>query len=109
MLKAGKLALNLAVLQMLSGADARKIYAGCFKLLGFDGKAITDSEKNSSSFVSDQPILDDDYTASMEPGPFELAYTASSSNANKVRMVSFKMFLQINQHELLGLEVHGDG
>ena len=109
MLKAGKLGLNIAVLQILWGTEARKIYSGCFKTLGFDGKAITDSEKNSSSYMSDQPILDSDYTASMAPGPFELAYTASSSNANKVRMVSFKLFLQINQHELLGLNIHGDG
>ena len=108
MMRAASFVLLIALTQVLEIAVARKIYAGCFKTLAFEGKAISDSERNSNSFISDQTFLDDDYTASMMPGTFELAYTASTSNAQKVRMVSFKLFLQINAHEFLALNVHGD-
>ena len=48
-------------LALLEFSEARKIYKGCFKTIAFDQFAITDSERSSSTYVTDQIILDQDY------------------------------------------------
>lgn len=57
--------------------------------------------------MTDQTILDQDYTASMVPGSFEFAYI-QSDNAQKLKMTSFKLLIAINENEMLELATHGD-